>query len=267
MMYGPTATTHEGLSGLPESTFALRIGTAPAYASTLTEAKKMVYVRANYNRNLAAHGGSLPNVPTKFYSDKLVGDVMDAYRTLAGTGTVKHITTETVATTAATDTYNQVTSRLLTTYPGITVDVARTIMREWLYATVDGKVKAELLLPAAQRYPTAGALAMLANDEARREINEEKESLSKETFFGKIGASIANLLAAPGELASAATTTAKVAGVGVVVLGVGVVGTIVWTVASKIRQLDVNNVVNQGHETIRQVGPEAANLALTRGVR
>lgn len=267
-MYGTVATTMDGgLSGIPESTFAVRIGTAPSYASTLAEAKKLVYVRANYNRNVATNGGTLPTVPTKFYSEKLVGDIMDSYRTLAGTGTVKHITTETVATTAATDTYNQITSALLRSYPGITVDTPRAIMREWLYATVDGLVKAELLLPAAQRYPTAGAQMMLANDEARREINEEKEALAKESFFGRIGASVANLLSAPGELASAATTTAKVAGVGVVVLGVGIVGTVVWTITQKIRQLDVNNVVNQGHQTIRQVGPEAAQLVLTKGAR
>lgn len=254
------------LSGLPETTFALRFGSAPAYASTLDDAIQLVYVRSNYNRNTEANRGSLPSFPREYFSKTLVRDTMDQYRRFSGTGVVQHLTTETISAKAATDTYQQVTTALLPRYPAIGVETTRSILREWFYATIDGKARPSLLLPAAQRYPTPGALAMLALEDAQREVQEKKAELEKDTFLGRIGAGIANLFSAPGELASAATTTAKVAGVGAVVVGVGALGLIGWAVAGKIKQFDVNRAYGESQKTARKIGPDVARVAVTKGL-
>lgn len=255
-----------GLSGIPETVFAVRIGTAPEYAETLADAITHVYVRANYNRNISAGRGSLPAMPTVYYSRALVQAVMDRYRKLSGTGTVQHLTPETINTSVATDVYQQVSSSLMANYPALTLDTAKHILREWFQATMDGKIKPVLLLPAAQRYPTPGSEGMFTMDEERRKVSEEKAELQKETFLGRIGAAAANLLGAPGELASAATTTAKVAGVGVVVVGLGALGALSWAVIGKLRQLDVNRAYHDSQVTARKVGPGALRLAATKGL-
>lgn len=69
--YAPSITTQpqksETLDGLPESAFATLIGTAPDRAMTLDQAKQLVYVRSNWNKNLEANGGKLPYRPIKYY--------------------------------------------------------------------------------------------------------------------------------------------------------------------------------------------------------
>ena len=267
--YAPSITTQphnsETLDGLPESAFATLIGTAPDRATTLDQAKQLVYVRANWNKNLEANGGKLPYRPIKYFSRDLVGTIMDTYRNRAGTGVIKHITGATVATAQATDAYTQIQSAILTRYPSANIDVVRTIMRTWYYATVDGVIASSLILPGVQRFPTEGAAQMLALDERHRALDEAKQELGKETFFGRIGSAVTSLFAAPGELASAATTTAKVAGVGVVVVGLGVVATVVWSVTGKIRQLDANEAMREQHKTIRQIGPDVASAVIRKG--
>lgn len=271
-MYAPTIvgrvdsiTLQEGLSGIPESVFAAVVGTAPEKATTLDSAIQLVYVRANWNKNIEVNGGKLPNKPVRYYSKTLVADVMNAYRQKAGTGVIKHITGETVSTSKATDAYTQVQASILPKYPSATIEVIRTIMRTWYYATVDGVVKADLILPAVNRYPTEGANAMMALDERHREVDEQKRALEEQTFFGRIGAAVTNLVSAPGELASAATTTAKVAGVGVVVGGLGLVAIIVWSITGKIRQLDANEAMREQHRTIRELGPGVAAAVIRKG--
>jgi len=263
---GPSPSGETNLSGLPETAFTLRFGSAPPYADTLEKAVQLVYVRSNYNRNTTNNRGSLPGFPTEYYSKGLVQDVMDQYRRFSGTGTAAHLTTVTISTPAAADTYGQVTTALMPRYPGASVEVTRAILRDWFYATIDGKSKPSLLLPAAQRYPTPGALAMLALEDEQRKVQEQKAELEKETFFGRIGAAVTNLFSAPGELASAATTTAKVAGIGVAVIGVGALGLIGWAVAGKIKQFDVNRAYGESQRTARTIGPDVARVAVTKGL-
>lgn len=257
--------TTPGLSGLAETAFSARIGTAPTYADSLDEAVQLVYVRANYNANKNANSGSLPLIPKEYYSKKLVSAIIEKYRNLSGTGVVPHLTDLTISTPTATDIYDQVTSHLRQSYPAITADVSRAILREFFYAVVDKIISAELLLPAVSRYPTAGAQAMLALEEQRRQNKEDAEANAKDTFFGRIGAGFINLFSAPGELASAATTTAKIVGIAVPVCVVTIIGGIVYVFVSKGRQLDVNSAFREQQKTIREVGPEVAAVAMQRG--
>lgn len=256
-----------GLSGIPESTFAAMIGTSPDYASNLSSAVKLVYVRANYNANISANGGSLPWKPTTYYSEKLVSAVIDTYRKLSGTGVVRHLTPETISTADATDTYNQVVGKLLVPYSNLKTETVRQILREFFYATVDQKIDPEILLPAIERYPTAGASAMMSQQEQTRKNQEEKEALEKQGFFGQIGAAVMNIFRAPGDLASAATTTAKVAGIGAAVVILGGTSLLVIGIYKKITQFDVNANYKEVQKTVRKVGPDVAQIAMTKGMK
>ncbi|MBU3742448.1 MAG: hypothetical protein FGM24_09225 [Candidatus Kapabacteria bacterium] len=263
--YSALGGVTQGLSGIAESAFATLIGTAPDYAASLTDAVKLVYVRANYNANVQASGGTLPWNPTKYYSEKLVGGIIGTYRTLAGTGVVVHLTGETIASPAATDVYNQVTGKLLKNYPNLKVDTTRTILREFFYATVDQKIDPEILLPSVQRYPTAGAQAMMAQGEEQRKLNEAKAAQENQGFLGQFGAAFLNLFRAPGDLASAATTTAKVAGIGVTTVVVTGAGFMLYAIYRKVREFDVNRGFAEQQRTVREVGPAAAAAIVRRG--
>lgn len=254
-----------GLSGIAESTFATIIGTAPDYAANLSDAIKLVYVRANYNANVRENGGALPWKPTTYFTEKLVGRVIETYRTLSGSGVVPHLTGETISTPSATDVYNQVTGKLLVNYPNLRVDTTRAILREFFYATVDQKVHPELLLPAVQRYPTPGAQAMMAQGEEQRKINEEKAKQEQQSFLGQFGAAFLNIFRAPGDLASAATTTAKVAGIGVTSVVVTGAGFLLYGIYRKVREFDVNRGFAEQQRTVREVGPAAAAAIVRRG--
>ncbi len=254
-----------GLSGLPETAFAVLIGTAPERASSLDDTIRVVHVRANYNANNAAHGGKLPLKPTEYYSRELVADVIGMYRKLSGTGTVVHVTEKTVSTDAGRDVYEQVTTHLIPSYPAIRAATVQTILREFLYAVVDKRVPADLLLPAVARYPTPGSGELLSTEEQRRENNEKAAKLEESTFWGRLGSGFLGLFSAPGKLIDAATTTATIAGVGVVVVGLGLTALIGYGVYRKITQFDVNRGYRTQHETIRRIGPATAAAIVRKG--
>lgn len=268
MNYRSTLTVAPGysLSGLPETSFATFIGTAPDYASSLDEAIKFVYVRANYNRNIEANGGKLPLKSTTFYSEKIVAAIIKKYRELCATGVVRHLTTETISTPFATDVYSQVTSALLVPYSSLKIETVRAVLREFFYAVVDQKIDPEILLPAIERYPTPGAQAMYAQREEQRKNQEEKDAADKQTFFGSLGAAVLNIFRAPGDLASAATTTATVAGIGLAVVGVTGIGLLVYGVYKKINQLDVNQTFAEQQKTIRKIGPDTVAAVVRGGI-
>lgn len=254
------------LSGLSETSFATFIGTAPDYAANLNDAVKLVFVRANYNTNVKQNGGKLPLKPTTYYSEALVGKIIGTYRELAGTGVVRHLTNETISTAYATDTFNQVMAKLLVPYSNLKVDVVRTVLREFFYAVVDQSIDPEILLPAIERYPTPGAAAMYKQREEQRKNQEAKIALEKQSFFGSIGAAVLNIFRAPGDLASAATTTATIAGAGLAVVVVGGVGLLLFGVYKKVNQFDTNVAFSEQQKTIRKIGPDTVAAIVRKGV-
>lgn len=263
--YNLTDAAAPGLSGLAEMSFAMIVGTAPEYASVLDDAIRIVHVRANYNANTDANGGTLPLKPTEYYSRKLVADVIATYRKLSGTGVAAHITEVTVSAAAGRDTYDQVTTRLIPRYPGIRPETAKTILREFLYAVVGKRISAELLLPAVQRYPTPGAAELYETDEQSRENRETKAKLEESTFWGRLGSGFLSLFNAPGDFISAATTTAKVAGIGIVGVGLGLTALLGYGLYRKINQFDVNKGYRIQHGTIRRAGPDVAAAIMRKG--
>lgn len=262
---GTVAEAEPGLSGLAETAFAVIVGTAPDRAATLDDTIRLIHVRANYNANTGANGGKLPLRPTEYFSRKLVADVIGTYRKLSGTGVTVHITEKTVSTTAGRDAYEQVTTKLIPLYPGIQPDTVKTILREFLYAAVDKRVPAVLLLPAVGRYPTPGSAELLETDEQSRENSEKAAALEESTFWGRVGAGFLGLFSAPGKIISAAATTATIAGVGVVVVGLGLTALLGYGVYRKVREFNVNEGYRIQHGTIRRAGPDVAAAITRRG--
>lgn len=139
-------------------------------------------------------------------------------------------------------------------------DAIRTIIKEFYWACESEPISIDriFLNPKVATAPTAEDRAAMQRARDQKTIEAEKDEAERlknsQTFFGKIGNSISDLL-------GTASNTGKIIAYGGSTVIVGGLGLIIWTFMKKTRELNSDKAFSQVQETNRTVAKEAGKAA------
>jgi hypothetical protein len=214
---------------------------APEYGTTWNDAVQIVYARTNHNYN-ARQGSSYQ---TEYVTKSDVGSVMDAWIKLRSSNKVSDFNPASSETlrNAALSAQNQIGSSRAPQREKV-----EAILRE-LFNAVNGNpqaVAAHFLYPeGAQNLPERAATAHQRTSATNQQATTAKAAEEDDCgIFCTIKKTIKNIFAIPGEMAGAATTSARIMSIAVPVVLITAAGVLIYIVGRKVLQLDSNKALD-----------------------